>query len=141
MQRTLSYKDLTDGIDMVMSLSRVATAPSIVYFYAIDVDYAAHEYGTNATQTIHALDSVDKAVERLAMHMPSKTRLILTADHGHLDGPTHEILPTDPLVGHLLHEPWGDAREMHFAVKPGSEEEFQVEFRRQVRRVRLSVYF
>ena len=124
-----SYKDLTDGIDMVMSLSRVATAPSIVYFYAIDVDYAAHEYGTNATQTIHALESVDKAVERLAMHMPSNTRLILTADHGHLDGPTHEILPTDQLVGHLLHEPWGDAREMHFAVKPGSEEEFHVEFR------------
>ena len=127
----LSYKDLTDGIDMVMSLSRVATAPSIVYFYAIDVDYAAHEYGTNATQTIHALENVDRAVERLAVHLPSKTRFILTADHGHLDGPTHEILPTHPLVQHLRHEPWGDAREMHFSVNPGREEEFETEFRQK----------
>ena len=63
------------------------------------------------------------------MNLPSNTRLLLTADHGHLDGRTHEILPSDPLVNYLVHEPWGDAREMHFAVKPGSEEAFEAEFR------------
>ena len=87
--------------------------------------------GRTQTQTIHALESVDRAVERLAVHLPSKTRLILTADHGHLDGPTHEILPTHPLVQHLRHEPWGDAREMHFSVNPGREEEFETEFRQK----------
>lgn len=124
-----SYKDFTNGVDKVISLSRVAKAPSIIHFYAIDVDFAAHEHGTNAPQTLHALKSVDKAIERLARRLPSNTRLILTADHGHLDGPTHEILPSAPLVEHLLHEPWGDAREMHFAVKPGSEEVFEAKFR------------
>ena len=124
-----SYNDLTNGVDKVISLSRVGKAPSIIHLYAIDVDYAAHEYGTNAKQTIHALKRVDKAIERLALNLPSNTRLLLTADHGHLDGRTHEILPTDPLIGHLQHEPWGDAREMHFAVKPGSEDEFEAKFR------------
>ena len=126
-----SYNDLTNGVDKVISLSRVGKAPSIIYFYAMDVDFAAHEYGTSAKQTIYALQRVDKAIERLAMRLPPSTRLILTADHGHLDGRTHEILPSDPLVNHLVHEPWGDAREMHFAVKPGSEEEFETEFRGQ----------
>ena len=126
-----SYNDLTNGVDKVISLSRVGKAPSIIYLYAMDVDYAAHEYGMNETQTMDAVERVDKAIERLASRLPSNTRLVLTADHGHLDGLTHEILPSDPLIRHLLHEPWGDAREMHFAVKPGSEEEFETEFRGQ----------
>ena len=126
-----TYKDLTNGVDKVISLIRVAKAPSIIYFYEIDVDFAAHEHGTNANLTMDALKRTEKAIERLALNLPSNTRLMLTADHGHLDGPTHEILPSDPLVEHLLHEPWGDAREMHFAVKPGSEEKFEAEFRGQ----------
>lgn len=126
-----SYNDLTNGVDKVISLSRVGKAPSIIYLYAIDVDYSAHEYGTSAPQMIHALERVDKAIERLAMRLPPNTRLVLTADHGHLDGRTHEILPTNPLVEHLSHEPWGDAREMHFTVRPGSREEFEAEFRGQ----------
>lgn len=126
-----SYGDVTEGIDKVISLSRVAKAPSIIYLYVMDVDYAAHEYGTNSPRTVHALQRVDKSIERLAMHLPSNSRLILTADHGHLDGRAHEILPTNPLVELLLHEPWGDAREMHFTVKPGSEDEFEAEFRAQ----------
>ncbi len=126
-----TYKDLTNGVDKVISLCSVTKAPSIIYLYAIDVDYSAHEHGTNAKQTIHALERVDKAIERLALNLPSNTRLLLTADHGHLDGRTHEILPTNPLVEPLLHEPWGDAREMHFAVKRGMEEEFETEFRGQ----------
>ena len=126
-----SYNDLTSGVDKAISLSRVGKAPSIIYLYAIDVDYAAHEYGTNAKQTLDALKRTEKVIERLALNLPSNTRLLLTADHGHFDGPTHEILPSDPLFEHLLHEPWGDAREMHFAVKPGSEEKFEAEFRGQ----------
>ena len=126
-----SYDDLTNGVDKAISLSRVTKAPSIIYLYAIDVDYAAHEYGTNAKQTMDAVERVDKAIERLALGLPPSTRLMLTADHGQLDGRTHEILPTNSLIEHLSHEPWGDAREMHFAVKPGSEEEFETEFRGQ----------
>ena len=126
-----SCQDLANGVDKVISLSRVAKTPSMVYFYVIDVDFAAHEHGTNAPQTMDAVQRVDKAIERLATHLPSNARLILTADHGHLDGRTHEILPSDPLVNHLVYEPWGDAREMHFAVRPERTDAFEAEFRAQ----------
>ena len=125
----VTYEKFSGGIDAAISSARASRERRITYLYTVDVDYAAHEYGTNAPQTMHALERVDKAIERLAMHLPSSARLLLTADHGHLDGPTHEILPTHPLVEHLLHEPWGDAREMHFAVKLGREEEFEADFR------------
>ena len=125
----ITYGEFADGIEAAMSSARASRERRITYLYTVDVDYAAHEYGTNAPQTMDALERVDKAIERLAMHLPSSARLLLTADHGHLDGPTHEILPTHPLVEHLLHEPWGDAREMHFAVMPGRDEVFEADFR------------
>ena len=125
----VAYEKFSGGIDAAISSALASRERSITYLYTVDVDYAAHEYGSNAQQTMDALERVDKAIERLAMHLPPSARLLLTADHGHLDGPTHEILPTHPLVEHLLHEPWGDAREMHFAVIPGRDEVFETDFR------------
>ena len=126
----VTYENLAGGIDAAISATRAAGERSITYLYTADLDYAAHEYGTNAPQTMQALQWVDAEIERLAKGLPSGARIVLTADHGQLDGSNHEILPTHPLVRHLLHEPWGDAREMHFAVKPGSEEGFEAEFRK-----------
>ena len=125
----VTYKKFSDGIDAAISSARASVERRITYLYTVDVDYAAHEYGTNAPQTMGALRRLNSEIERLAMSLPSTARIVLTADHGHLDGQAHEILPADSLVEHLLHEPWGDAREMHFAVKPGREEEFEADFR------------
>ena len=80
---------------------------------------------------MEALHQLDTAIEGLARGLPPNTRIVLTADHGQLNGTAHEIVPTNPLVEHLLHEPWGDAREMHFAVKPGDEVQFEANFRRK----------
>ena len=126
----VTYENLAGGIDAAISATRAARERSITYFYTADVDYAAHEYGTTAPQTTQALQQVDVEIERLAKGLPSGARIVLTADHGQLDGLNHEILPSDSLVEYLLHEPWGDAREMHFAVMTGSEDEFETEFRK-----------
>ena len=125
----VTYENFFEGIDAAISSARASGVRKITYLYTVDVDYAAHEYGTNAPQTMGALRRLNSEIERLAKNLPSTARIVLTADHGHLDGQAHEILPTDSLVEHLLHEPWGDAREMHFAVKPGREEEFEADFR------------
>ncbi len=125
----VTYERLDGGIDAAISKSISASERSLSYLYVIDVDYAAHEFGTDAPQTIRALEHTDEMIERLASGLPDNARLVLTADHGQLNGPFHDILPTDSLVCHLLHEPWGDAREMHFAVKPGREKDFEVDFR------------
>ena len=127
--RYFTYEKLADGIDAAVSRSRTASDRSLTYLYDIDVDYVAHEFGTNAHQTVQALRHTAAMIERLATQLPAHARMVLTADHGQLDGPFHDILPTDPLTTDLLHEPWGDAREMHFAVKPGKEGKFEIGFR------------
>ena len=127
----VTYEGLPDGIDAAISRARNASDRSLTHLYVIDVDYAAHEFGTDAPQTIQALDRTDAMIERLATQLPANARMVLTADHGQLNGPFHDILPTDSLVDHLLYEPWGDAREMHFAVKPGSEGDFETDFRKR----------
>ena len=127
----VTHENFAGGIDAAISGARTAENRRITYLYTADVDYAAHEYGTNAPQTLGALRRLNAEIERLAKGLPSTARIVLTADHGQLDGQAHEILPTDPLVEHPLHEPWGDAREMHFAVKPGDEVQFEASFRRK----------
>jgi hypothetical protein len=123
------YNRLADGVDKIVSRVRRANPGSVTYMYTPVVDYMAHEHGTDAPQTINALKNVDSEIERLAKSLPSNTRIVLTADHGQLNGPVHEIWPTDPLVQHLEHEPWGDSRAMHFAVKSSRVEQFEVDFR------------
>ena len=125
----VTYAAHSDGVDEAIACSRAAGNGSITYFYTSQVDHAAHKYGTDAPETIQALGRTDSMIERLATQLPANTHLVLTADHGLLDGPTHEILPTDTLMEYLLHEPWGDSREMQFAVKPGKKEEFESDFR------------
>jgi predicted AlkP superfamily pyrophosphatase or phosphodiesterase len=123
------YSGLTDGVDKVVSRARTAGDRSVTHFYTPYVDNVAHEYGAESRQTFDAMRSVDRAIERMAKSLPSGTRVILTADHGQLSGPVHEIWPTDPLVSYLEQEPWGDSREMHFAVRPSSIEQFEADFR------------
>ena len=127
----VSYEGHSDGVDEAIACARAAGNGSVIHFYTAEVDYAAHEYGTDAPHTIRALERTDSMLERLATQLPANTHLVLTADHGLLDGPTHEIRPTDTLLNHLLHEPWGDSREMHFAVRPGRERDFETDFRKR----------
>ncbi len=125
----LPYSRFTDGVDKVISRVRRVNDKSVTHLYTPVVDYMAHEYGTDARQTVNALNSVDQEIARLAKKLPSGTRVVLTADHGQLNGPVHEIWPTDPLTKYLEHEPWGDSREMHFAVRPSGVEQFEADFR------------
>ncbi len=125
----VGYESLSEGVDHVLSIAGSAGSRSVTCLYADVVDAAAHRFGVDAPETREALRSVEVAVERLAAGLPTHARVVLTADHGLLDGPTHEIAPADPIVRRLRHEPWGDARQMHFAVLPESAASFEAEFR------------
>lgn len=126
---SVSYDRLADGVDAAISRSRAASDRSIICLYIPHLDYTTHEHGTKASDTIRVREVIDGEIERLAAAIPSNARLVITADHGQTDGSPHDIWPSDPLVRHLRHEPWGDFREMHFAVKHGREERFEEDFR------------
>ena len=127
--RYVGYESLSEGIEQVLSIAASAGPRSVTCLYADVVDAAAHRFGVDAPETWEALRQIEVAVERLAARLPSHKRVVLTADHGLLDGPIHEISPADPIARHLRHEPWGDARQMHLAVLPESADLFEAEFR------------
>ena len=125
----IGYEGLLDGVGQVLSIAGSAGPRSITCLYTDVVDAAAHRFGVDAPETRGALRLVEAAVQQLAVGLPSNARVVLTADHGLLDGPIHQITPSDPVSRHLLREPWGDARQMHLAVRQDSAEAFEVEFR------------
>ena len=82
----VTHENFAGGIDAAISGARTAENRRITYLYTADVDYAAHEYGTNAPQTMGALRRLNAEIERLAKGLPSTARIVLTADHGQLNG-------------------------------------------------------
>ena len=114
-----------------MSSVRAAKERSISYLYAIGVDYAAHEYGTNAPQTMEALHQLDTAIEGLARSLPPNTRIVLTADHGQLNGTAHEIVTDKSARRAPLTRALGRCERDALRRETGDEVQFEANFRRK----------
>ena len=123
-----TYEKSDNGVKAVLERVDQVKGPAITYFYTSTVDWMAHEFGTDSPKTQNALKKLDVLLERLVKGLRGKAKLVLTADHGHLNGVVQRIEPSDPLVNYLDHEPWGDMREMHFAVTPSKESAFETMF-------------
>jgi len=125
----ITYGRFREGVNAAQAQLKTADAPTITHMYSDSIDGLAHKYGTGSSQVWKAIRSFDQQIERLATSLPTDARLIVTADHGHLQGDLHEILPTDPILDNLVREPWGDLRAMHFAVRAAETDEFEAKFR------------
>jgi predicted AlkP superfamily pyrophosphatase or phosphodiesterase len=122
------YKSLTGAVNLVNKTVSKARVPTYTYLYMPQVDSAAHQFGTTHEDTLSALDQVDKAVERLAASLPSDARLIITADHGHLnDDPDHQhsLEANDELLSLCTGPPSGDIRLMYVNVNEGNIQAFK----------------
>ena len=119
------YGKFDNGVRAVLERVEQVKGPAITHFYTSTIDWMAHEFGTDSPKTQNALKKLDVQLERLVKGLRGKAKLLLTADHGHLNGATQAIEFSDPLMNHLDHEPWGDMREMHFAVTPFRESIFE----------------
>ena len=129
--RFIGYESLAEGVEEVLAVSNSGRSRKVTCLYTDIVDSAAHGFGVDAPETLAALKQIEQSVEQLTSGLPPNARVVLTADHGLLDGPIHEILPGDPIVRHLRHEPWGDNRQMHFAVHHERVDVFEAEFRQR----------
>ena len=64
--------------------------PPVCIMYLPQVDSLAHKLGTAHEQTLQAARQVDRLLEELAEGLPPSSRLVMTADHGHLDAPPNK---------------------------------------------------
>lgn len=124
------YKHLSGAVDGVAGRVSIARAPTYTYLYVPFVDQTQHERGPGASQVRRALASVVAQVERLADALAGRARIVLTADHGHIDvGARHVIMPDDPLLALLAVPPYGEPRVPMFRTKLGTAGAFAATFR------------
>ena len=129
---TLGFSKEDDPIgeicDNVLNVIEGTASKSFTYIYWTDVDSSAHSYGENHPYTRAAVRQAAALVEALGTTLDGKARLIVTADHGHLDSPDDvwtTLTPSAPLSQHLTCVPAGEPRTLFFHVKPGSGDSFQ----------------
>lgn len=129
---TLGFSKDGDAIGEICAtvLDTIARAPgkSFTYVYWTEVDSAAHSYGETHPITRAAVLRAAALVDALRTKLEGKARLIVTADHGHLDSPNYvwtTITPSAPLSQHLICVPAGEPRTLFFHTKPGSDESFE----------------
>ena len=130
--QTAGYPKEGDTISQIVDhvLDAIATAPgkSFTYVYFTEVDSCAHAYGETHPFTRAAVHRATALAEALGNALEGRARVIVTADHGHLDSPDEAwttLTPSGPLSQHLTCVPAGEPRTLFFHTKPGSDEAFQ----------------
>ncbi len=128
------YASLARGVDAVIERVRAATAPTYTYLYAPRVDAAAHEYGAEDGHVMAEVIALDQQIERLAGGLGPRARVVLTADHGHLNAPQskrHLIDRRSAIAKALRIPPAYDSRVMCFHPKEGDSEALAAAVREQ----------
>ncbi|MEE8421610.1 MAG: alkaline phosphatase family protein [Dehalococcoidia bacterium] len=126
------YASLARGVDAVMARVRGASGPTYSYLYTPRVDAAAHEYGATDRHVTAELVALDQQVERLAAGLGPRSRMVVTADHGHLDAPTakrHLIRSHSAVATGLRVPPAYDSRVMCFHLRDGDHDAWRSAFR------------
>ncbi len=79
-----------------------ATAPGFSYVYIAELDQAGHAAGWQSPRWLAALEELDAALRQTIRELPHHTGLILTADHGMIDVPSHRQLLVDQIAPELI---------------------------------------
>ena len=112
---------------------RTAREPTCVYLYMPQVDSAAHQLGATREDTLKAARQMDALLGALADALPGNARLVMTADHGHLDAPEdkrYTLDASDEIIRMCKDMPTGDFRAVYADV---ADEDMDA-FRRLVHR-------
>lgn len=122
---------LGEAVDLVLEHVESARGPTLTYLYWPEPDGVAHRHGTSHPRTIQMLHALDAALARLSEELcrraPGPARIVVTADHGHLDAPRSartQLDPGGPLAATLRAPPAGEPRALTFHVRAGCEARF-----------------
>lgn len=112
-----------------------APGPTYTYWYTPYPDAHAHEHGAHDPFTFRSVEVLEEAIAHLMALFRERdvhARIVVTADHGHLDvgGAGHlEVTADDPLLQYLACPPSGDVRTQFWHVLPERRHEFKQAFK------------
>lgn len=94
---------------------------AIVYCYLPEVDKAGHRHGVDSAEWVAALEDVDAALSR---PIPDGVGVLVTADHGMVDVPSHRHLILDAAGGWHdgIRHIGGEPRMLHVYAEPDADE-------------------
>jgi len=128
----LGYDHIEEGVDTVIARVRAATAPTYTHLYLNQLDTICHELGVHHPAVAALFARIDAEVERLYNDLDGGIRLVVTADHGHVDAGEDHLLPSaHPLARLLACPPSGEPRAPLFHVRFGEAERFAEGFREE----------
>ena len=107
----LPGRTIGDRVDQAISLLRSNNDDWIAYLYIPELDQIAHAEGVASDRWLAAVEELDSEVKRLTAALGKNDAVVLTADHGVVDVPSHkqifvdEILPKSDLLADVCGEP------------------------------------
>ncbi len=101
-----------------------------IYAYWNQPDTVMHERGCHSKDAKAVIDALEKAIEEMSEKLED-TLLIITADHGHIDGKNVVITDYPAIMECLVRLPSIEPRALNLYVKEGKKEQFEREFRKE----------
>ena len=99
-----------------------------IYAYWPEPDHTMHEIGCDRKEIYQIAADIDRRVEAFVRALPEGALLLLTADHGLVDGSFHYLEDHPALLEMLVHVPTIETRAASFHVKPAYRRVFPQAF-------------
>ncbi|GAB3049290.1 alkaline phosphatase family protein [Intrasporangium mesophilum] len=112
---------IEDRVDAAVTALR-ASRRALVYLYWGEVDKVGHVHGCQSWQWGDEVESVDRALARLAASVPDDTSIVVTADHGMVDVPFADridLVDEPDLMAGVRHL-GGEPRSLQIYVERGA---------------------
>lgn len=125
------YSSVVDACERACMRVLDAKTPTFTLLYLPELDSICHRYGWDSQQARLALRLMDTELMRLAEGMDGNGRLMISADHGHMNVALENrlaIYSNDPILDLLKAPPSGEPRTPVFHVRPGQQEVFMASF-------------
>jgi len=112
----------TDDDYAQLVIDQLRTGPGLVYAYTAVLDTAAHVFGIGSAEWHAAGAYVDALLTRLVEALPPDAALLITADHGGLNVPSHRRidLDADSRLSAGVRVVAGDPRVRYLHTEPGA---------------------
>ena len=100
-QAGYDVKSPQQAVRMALKAVHAAHSPMFIYLYLPQVDSVAHKLGASDKNTLNTAMEIDTLLGTLATELPPNARMVMTADHGHLDAlpqNTYSLTASDEIV-------------------------------------------
>lgn len=114
-----TFEELVSGVKTLCERDE----KNYLYAYWPEPDHVMHEGGCTCREAGEWLEKIDLALERLSGEL-SDTLLLVTADHGHINGRNVSMEAYPELMDCLKCLPAVEPRALSFHLKEGMEERF-----------------